>query len=497
MIFIPDITEKSVERLAAKQFIRREEFKLKHPNLKGEKLDKELSRINAEAYLDFRNAFCHKPHNLEVTKLCDNIGAGVKMDIGTIGSVSKVYKPKPYYDEIPAEYEALIDEHYGEVKKDVKPLVERGLVKKTDAPGWLEEEYGYKSCEDQAVAKVLELFRSDKENVLGKQFENTVLKTAIAMKKDADYQDTKLKSMEEYVSKQQKKLASSPKIEEMKKLYEAHGLGEDNYKISEVIENLETKKLNYYQQAQRLKNSEASAVYLLASADKQSQLGFGVEDAAVAWVFDKLAGAVKDKNSPEYSRLNISNQVNKLMDPKVAGGTDVPLDELQKRQSEKEAEINEVLKKTLVSGLPSQCLSEMGLDQNCDESLVDVKTKAFAELLRQVSIEMYGGAESKVFAYGFYGKVDDFFTTVEAPKKTITKAKPQSQKKSAPESSKSEGKPKTLAETMLETQIQSYRNTILPRVMTFPLGSPQYSYPYQANVFGSIFYQIPKSKTKK
>jgi hypothetical protein len=345
------------------------------------------------------------------------------------------YKPQALPEVMNTEIKKAIEDWEKEMGPELTKVADLKLQGKITT--WEEEatqshfeSMRPKNCKDSAVQELLNLFKDDKQNVLGKQFELTAIKSALLLKKDQAYGGVKLKSLEDYVNKQQGKLLSDDKLKQLKIIYGESGEPADVKKLEGITNNLKAGKYSYYNPKTRMLNSDVSAFYLLM--DKHEEEGmpsFGKEDAAVAWAFGKLAERA-DRKTVEYSKLNLSNQVNKLMDARVAGGTDTPVEDLEKMQKSHETEINSALATTVKSKLSAECLKELGLEGNelCDETLVDIKTIAFGNMLKDVSNEaIKADSSSKINEY--YGEVKDFIGKLSP--KPFVKAKPK--KKSEPE----------------------------------------------------------------
>ena len=346
-----------------------------------------------------------------------------------------LYEPKPLPQLLNSEMQKAIDDWEKEMGAELTKVADLKLQEKIQT--WSDDatqaQFEYlrpKNCKDSAVQELLTLLKDDKQNVLGKQFELTAIKTALLLKKDKAYGGVKLKSLEDYVNKQQGKLLSEDKLKQLKIIYGESGEPADVKKLEGITNNLKAGKYSYYNPKTRMLNSDVSAFYLLM--DKHEEEGmpsFGKEDAAVAWAFGKLAERA-DRTTVEYSKLNLSNQVNKLMDARVAGGTDTPVEDLEKLQKSHETEINSVVATTLKSKLSAECLKELGLegDEVCDETLVDIKTIAFGNMLKDVSNEA-NKADSSSKINEYYGEVKDFIGKL-SPKPFV---KPKPKKKTVEE----------------------------------------------------------------
>jgi hypothetical protein len=226
-------------------------------------------------------------------------------------------------------------------------------------------------CRKEATAKLLELLKDDKSNILGKQFTLTALKTALYLKQG------KAVSLEAMVNREQQTLVSDEKVQALKKIYQDHGMGGSVNSMELVVNKIKQKKFNYYSLHSRMTNAEASHFYLLLSKS-DSSVKFGMEDAAVAWAFGQLNR--HPKGSVAYNKMSISTQVNKMMGVEVAGGTNLSVSDIEKKIKKEEKEIDE----TILTSLKT--LSESCQQMMKDDCLVmnDIKQEAFIQLMQNM-----------------------------------------------------------------------------------------------------------------
>jgi hypothetical protein len=443
-LFMVDDFSQTYLRKQAKAKIRQIEFQKKNPSVKGDKLKQEFGRIASEVEIDYakhENENTDKTMGYELKDNKKNIKDVYYFDVKKLKAEHRklygaTYEAKPYYDDVPGNFQAAIDQHILDMKTAAKEIKALGFEKYIE--GWgnemeavdarLSDMLPAATCKEEAIRQLLKLFKDDKENILGKQFELTAIKTALLLKKDAGHKATELKSLEGFVNQKQKEFASDDKIGELKKIYAQEAKQVDIKRLEGMTAKIKKGEYNYYNSETRILNSDVSAFYLLMDNHQEEGVpAFGVEDAAVAWAFGSLASQIKDKKSPEYSKINLSNQVNKLMSPKVAGGTDTPVKELEKMQISSETEIDQALKETLKSQLSPECLAELNLNgESCDASLVDLKSEAFGQMMKEITAK-YDQAEGPNAVAGYYGEVKDFIAkiSVNPPLKKADKVTPE------------------------------------------------------------------------
>jgi hypothetical protein len=231
-------------------------------------------------------------------------------------------------------------------------------------------------CKKEAVAKILELFKDDKQNILGKQFNLTAMKTAMYLKGKAAPGSVPV-SLEAAMNRDQESLSKDEKITELKKIYADHGIDSAGAGMDEMVAKMKSKKFNYYSTANRMSNDEASKLYLLLSKS-DSPVKFGMEDAAVAWAFGQMNKF--EKGSSQYNKMNLSNHVNKMMNATIAGGTNMSVEKLQADSKAEEKAIDDAINESLKT-ISAACLSM--IPENC-LVIGDAKQDAFAEMVKTI-----------------------------------------------------------------------------------------------------------------
>ncbi len=238
------------------------------------------------------------------------------------------------------------------------------------------EETPEQLCAKEAMAKILELFKDDKQDILGKQFSLTAMKTALYLKGKAAPGSVPV-SFEQYVNKDQANLVKEEKIQELKKIYTDHGMDNAGAGMDSMIEKMKQQKFNYFSSATRMTNDEASNLYLMLSKS-DSPVKFGMEDAAVAWAYGQMN--TFQKGTSAYNQLNLSTHVNKMMSATMAGGTNMPVAKLEAATKAAEKVIDDSIA-TALKTISETC--QTMYPDNC-VLVATAKQDAFAEMVKTI-----------------------------------------------------------------------------------------------------------------
>lgn len=292
-------------------------------------------------------------------------------------------------------------------------------------------------CKEEAVQKLLELFKDGGHDILGQQFNLTAMKTALYLK-DKVSEGSVPRSLEDVVNRKQSELSKDSKIKNLKELYKKHGLEKAGPGLDSLTKKLQDKthKFNYFSSQNRMTNEEASNLYLLLDKS-DTDINFGIEDAAVAWAFGKVNTA--EKGTVAYNQLSISTQANKLMDVSVAGGINMSAEKLKENIKKSEQGINNALKGAF-SSLTADCQDIIGETAGC-VLYSDIKIDAFAAMMKAVADKTEPVVDDKKIA-DYSLKFDKFIgepgnddyeeigkTHLRKKSVDIGRLKPESQKK--------------------------------------------------------------------
>lgn len=164
-----------------------------------------------------------------------------------------------------------------------------------------------KSCQDQLTAALSKILADDKKNIIGQQYELTVMKmAALALGENS-------KSLEGLIKSKSEKLnqIDDGVIDEMNKVYKAHGLNEDAQAITNHLK-LKAAKANYYPVDKRFFNQDSSA-FVLAYQKMNPTSGIKDTDVSVLWFMDKVTkkaqSGVDGKYSSLANRTNLSTRI--------------------------------------------------------------------------------------------------------------------------------------------------------------------------------------------
>lgn len=163
-----------------------------------------------------------------------------------------------------------------------------------------------KDCAEALKKELSQLLSDDKKNVLGLQYELTVIKmAAIAV-------GNKSKTLEGLVKKKSQELQRLDEgvIKKMKDTYKKYGLPDDVDKIAKHLKD-KSKTADYGPKDKRFFNQESSA-FLLAYQKIHDNSGIKDSDVSVLWFFDKVSQKTKQVSgnySSAHNRSNLSTRI--------------------------------------------------------------------------------------------------------------------------------------------------------------------------------------------
>ena len=157
------------------------------------------------------------------------------------------------------------------------------------------------SCKDQLTQALTKLLEDDKQNIIGHQFELTVLKLA------AFASSENKTSIEDLIRKKSSYIAGMDKgiIEQMNQVYKQYGLKADAEKITT---HLKRKAVNasYFPRDKRFFNEDSSA-FVLAFQKMNSSSGVKDTDVSVLWFMDKISKEVRKTKGRYSASANLTN----------------------------------------------------------------------------------------------------------------------------------------------------------------------------------------------
>ena len=190
------------------------------------------------------------------------------------------------------------------------------------------------NCNDKLTDAIAKLLESDTKNIIGLQYELTVIKMA------AEVVGAERVSLEGLAKKYEKDLAKEDTgiLAKMKKIYEHHGLKEDE---KSVLDHLKVKVAsgNYYARDKRFFNQDSSA-FLIAYQQIKPEAKINDTDVSVLWFMDKVSEKSKAQNGQYESLHNRTNLSTRIA--QYTGAVDASkalkketLDEMAKKQKNK------------------------------------------------------------------------------------------------------------------------------------------------------------------
>ena len=162
-------------------------------------------------------------------------------------------------------------------------------------------ESDYSVCEDRAIDFFQEVLAKDKSNILGKQYQLTMLKLARATIADSR------SSLEEEIKKVSASFDSNdPKLKKIDQMYKDYGYESD---LETAIDSMQS--ANYWNRSTRFYNEDVSAFILLAK-DGKPELGLNERDAAITWFMSYIGDRASDTFGETSASANLTNTSSRL-----------------------------------------------------------------------------------------------------------------------------------------------------------------------------------------
>ena len=265
-------------------------------------------------------------------------------------------------------------------------------------------------CNEKLTLEIAKLLEDDEKNIIGLQFELTVIKMA------AQVVGSQRVSLEGLAKKYEKDLAKvdSGILEKMKELYKKHGLKEDEQKVLTHLKK-KTASANYYDKDKRFFNQESSA-FLMAYQQMNPESGIKDSDVSVLWFMDKVSEKSKTQNgqySSLHNRTNLSTRISQYTGAIDASKaiSKTSLDEMVKKQKIKiDAEFLALIENFKQTNLPcyNEIFGEGENDCNLDQiearfsELLAVNSKISSSDLVSIDDKLKGGIDKTRFSISKY-----------------------------------------------------------------------------------------------
>lgn len=171
-------------------------------------------------------------------------------------------------------------------------------VKTTDSPT-LDE------CKEALQQALAEILKDDTKNIIGMQYELTVLKMAVLAS------ESKGKTMESFIQSQSKAIEEADKegkiLVKVNATYKKYGLPEDQKALVDHLKQKAT-EAEYYKKEKRFYNQESSA-FLLAYQNLNPEAGFKDSDISILWYMDKVnqRAVINSKGNKFSAQSNLTN----------------------------------------------------------------------------------------------------------------------------------------------------------------------------------------------
>lgn len=220
-------------------------------------------------------------------------GPEVKPEVKTEPAPAPAPEPAPTPQAAPVAVVKI------EPEPETKPTPAVEVVEPTDSKD--------KDCKDELKIALSKLLEDDKQNIIGQQYELTVLKMAALVKSENRI------SLEGMIRKQSDKVAKLDKgiIQKMNETYKQYGLKEDAKNISKHLKE-KAAKATYFMKDKRFFNEDSSA-FLLAYQKMNEGSGIKDSDISVLWFMSKVSQKAQSGAGGKYSALanktNLSTRI--------------------------------------------------------------------------------------------------------------------------------------------------------------------------------------------
>jgi hypothetical protein len=189
-------------------------------------------------------------------------------------------------------------------------------------------------CKKELNQEIAKLLEDDAKNIIGLQYELTVLKMALLSLSAGS------KTLEGLIKKQSKKIAAIDTgiIDKMNALYKAHGVSEDAKSITDILKE-KSNSPNYFDKHKRFFNHDSSA-FVMAYKQMNPTSSIIDSDVSVLWFMDKVSEKAKIQTkafSSAHNRTNLSTRIAQYtgaIDPKKALTKD-QINEMIEKQKKK------------------------------------------------------------------------------------------------------------------------------------------------------------------
>jgi hypothetical protein len=290
----------------------------------------------------------------------------------------------------PASSQDVVTNAQVESKVDKEEKVDEKVNAKVDA-----KEDEDTSCSDKLKQEIAKLLEHDTKNIIGLQFELTVMKMA------SQVVGADRVSLEGLIKKHAQDIAKADTgvIENMKQMYKRHGVQEDEQKVLDHLNQLKEKATSayYYQKEKRFFNKDSSA-FLMAFQHINPTSGINDADISVLWFMDKVSDKainndIKHKDMGIYqsvhNRTNLSTRIAQytgaLKSQKLQNKEELKksLDDMVKKQKAQiDSEFKGIVESFKISNKP--CYDQIFSDgeDDCNQGKVQ---EFFSQLLADIS----------------------------------------------------------------------------------------------------------------
>jgi hypothetical protein len=235
-------------------------------------------------------------------------------------------------------------------------------------------------CKEELKTAIAALLEDDKKNIIGLQYELTVLKMASASVESGN------NTLEGLIRKQSKKIQTldTGVIEKMNAMYKEHGLSEDKAALANHLKEKAT-AASYFAKDKRFFNKD-SAAFLLAHQHLNPNSGINDADISVLWFMDKVSEKAQTKYGKYQAQHNLTNLSTRVAQYTgyIKGKNAIPKEDLIKMVADQKSKIDSELLQIMQSFKESNlaCYTKLfGEGEANPECGMAIMNAAFSELI--------------------------------------------------------------------------------------------------------------------
>jgi hypothetical protein len=245
-------------------------------------------------------------------------------------------------------------------------------------------------CKEALNLALAEILKDDKKNIIGLQYELTVLKMASLASQ------SKGKTLESFIQSQAKNIQENDQdskiLNRVNEVYKKYGLPEDQTALVNHLKS-SANEANYFQRDKRFYNEQSSA-FILAYQKLNPASGFKDSDVSVLWYMNQVnQKAIEKSNGNKYSAqsnlTNLSTRV-ALYTAHIKGIDQETTESLNDLLSQQQEKLNKELKGVMDTFKSSNlaCFNKLFAEDNeeCNLTVMDEQLSQLLAMSSKINI---------------------------------------------------------------------------------------------------------------